>query len=112
MTIKLKPSVCLTLASALALPAQVLAQAAPARPAAATAEERANPQVMEAFTVTGSNIRRLDEEKILPVSVLDVDDLSLRAVSTPAELLDTLSIGGPITLDEGNSLGADARGDN
>lgn len=109
---KLKPSVCLTLASALALPAQVLAQTAPARPATPATEDRSNAQVMEAFTVTGSNIRRIDEEKILPVSIIDADELSLRAVSTPAEIFDTLSIGGPITLDEGNSLGADARGDN
>lgn len=112
MTMKLKPSVCLTLASALALPAQVLAQAAPAQPSTPTAEERPNAQVMEAFTVTGSNIRRMDQEKALPVTIMDIDDLSARAALTPAELFDTLSIGGPITLDEGNALGADARGDN
>jgi outer membrane receptor protein involved in Fe transport len=70
------------------------------------------PQVMEAFTVTGSNIRRIDQETTLPVTVINSDDLDLRGVSTPAELFDTLSIGGPITLDEGNTLGADARGDN
>src|SRR3954470_7613081 len=67
---------------------------------------------MEAFTVTGSNIRRLDEEKILPVTVMNMDDIDLRGAATPAELFDTLSIGGPIVLDEGNTLGADARGDN
>ena len=67
---------------------------------------------MEAFTVTGTNIRRLDEEKTLPVTVMTMDDLDLRGAPTAAELFDTLSIGGPITLDEGNTLGADARGDN
>jgi iron complex outermembrane receptor protein len=41
-----------------------------------------------------------------------MEDLDLRAVPTPAELFETFSIGGPITLDEGNTLGADARGDN
>ncbi|HUR60002.1 MAG TPA: TonB-dependent receptor plug domain-containing protein, partial [Opitutaceae bacterium] len=81
---------------------------APPRPAA---EEKA-PTQMEAFTVTGSNIRRVDEEKTLPVTIITTDDLDLRAASTPAEILDTLSIGGPIVLDEGNTLGADARGDN
>ncbi|MBL9201753.1 MAG: TonB-dependent receptor [Opitutaceae bacterium] len=70
------------------------------------------PQVMEAFTVTGSNIKRIDQETTLPVTVIGLDDLSLRGVSTAAELFETLSIGGPITLDEGNTLGADARGDN
>ncbi len=68
--------------------------------------------MMEAFTVTGSNIRRLDEERTLPVTTINLEDLDLRAATTPAELFDTLSIGGPITLDEGNTLGADARGDN
>jgi outer membrane receptor protein involved in Fe transport len=67
---------------------------------------------MEAFVVTGSNIRRMDEEKTLPVTVMNMDDLDLRAVPTAAELFETLSIGGPLVLDEGNTLGADARGDN
>lgn len=67
---------------------------------------------MESYTVTGSNIRRVDEEKVLPVTIMTADDLALRAAPTGAELFDTLSIGGPITLDEGNTLGADARGDN
>jgi outer membrane receptor protein involved in Fe transport len=75
-------------------------------------ESSTEPAKLEAFTVTGSNIRRLDEEKTLPVTVLDLEDIELRGGTTPAELFDTLSIGGPITLDEGNTLGADARGDN
>ena len=70
------------------------------------------PQIMEAFTVTGSNIKRIDQETTLPVTVIALEDLDLRGVSTAAELFDTLSIGGPIVLDEGNTLGADARGDN
>ncbi len=69
-------------------------------------------QVMEAFTVTGSNIKRIDAESTLPVTTLSSEDIDLRGVSTVAELFDTLSIGGPIVLDEGNTLGADARGDN
>ena len=69
-------------------------------------------QLMEVFTVTGSNIKRIDQETTLPVTVINADDLALRGVSTAAELFATLSIGGPITLDEGNTLGADARGDN
>lgn len=81
----------------------------PAKPVVADEEKVTK---MEAFTVTGTNIRRLDEEKTLPVTVMTVDDLDLRGVPTAAELFDTLAIGGPITLDEGNTLGADARGDN
>ena len=37
---------------------------------------------LEAFTVTGSNIRRIDQESTLPVSVLDFDDLDVRAAPT------------------------------
>ncbi len=88
--------------------AQTAPAPSPARPTPVAGETR----MMEAFTVTGSNIRRLDEEKTLPVTVMTMEDLDLRAAITPAELFDTLSIGGPITLDEGNTLGADARGDN
>ena len=93
------------------------AQMAPAPSATAAAsaggaEQKPDTVTMEAFTVTGSNIRRLDEEKTLPVTVLGLEDLDLRGAVTAAELFDTLSIGGPITLDEGNTLGADARGDN
>ena len=41
---------------------------------------------LEAFTVTGSHIRRLDEERTLPVTVMDRDDLAMRAAPTAAEL--------------------------
>src|SRR5688572_16887145 len=81
-------------------------------PPATDDEKKPGTQMMEAFTVTGSNIRRIDEEKTLPVTVMNLEDLDLRGATTPAELFDTLSIGGPIVLDEGNTLGADARGDN
>ena len=97
--------------------APLVAQTAPKSsattvPPAAGTEPKTDAVTMEAFTVTGSNIRRLDEEKTLPVTVMNSDDIDLRGVATAAELFDTLSIGGPIALDEGNTLGADARGDN
>ena len=80
--------------------------------AANAAREKTETITMEAFTVTGSNIRRIDQETMLPVTVIATDDRDLRGVSTAAELFDTFSIGGPIVLDEGNTAGADARGDN
>ena len=67
---------------------------------------------LEAFTVTGSHIRRLDEERTLPVTVMDRDDLAMRAAPTAAELLQMLPNGGVLGLTETNVLGADARGDN
>ena len=49
-------------------------------------EPKRDTVLLEAFTVTGSNIRRLDEEKTLPVTVLNMEDLDLRGAPTPAEL--------------------------
>ncbi len=54
------------------LPASGFAQATPPPPPVQPPEEAVT---LEAFTVTGSNIRRVDEEKILPVSVIGTDDL-------------------------------------
>jgi len=81
------------------------AQVAPAAPATETVK-------LEAFTVTGSNIRRIDQESTLPVSVIDFDDIDVRAAPTAAELLQLLPNGGVLSLSETNVLGADARGDN
>ena len=75
-------------------------------------EKKQETQVMEAFVVTGSNIRRIDVEKTMPITSFDADDIDMRGGQTPAEFFDSLSIGGPLSLDEGNLLGADARGDN
>lgn len=83
-----------------------------AAPATATPPREESPVTMEAVTVTGSNIRRIEQESTLPVSVIDRDDLLLRSAPTAAELFDFLPSAGPITLGEANILGADARGDN
>ena len=82
----------------------------PPRPSAAG--EAGETKVMEAFTVTGSNIRRVDEERTLPVTIIELEDFELRAASTAAELLSMLPNGGVLSLTETNVLGADARGDN
>ena len=86
------------------------AQTAPA-PAGNAAPGSAT-QVMEAFTVTGSNIRRLDEERTLPVTVIEREEMAAFAAPTASELLSMLPNGGVISLGEANVLGADARGDN
>ncbi len=92
-------------------PTRVGAQTAPAAapPPAATASE---PQIMEAFTITGSNIRRVDQERMLPVTTIEIEDFELRAAPTAGELLSMLPNGGVLSLTETNVLGADARGDN
>ena len=67
MTNHRTPTTLATLAAlALALVATAFAQTAPA-PAGSQPEEAVK---LEAFTVTGSNIKRLDYEKVLPVTIL------------------------------------------
>ena len=69
------------------------------------------PVTLEAFTVTGSNIRRVDAETALPVTVIDRADLDARGAATMAELFETLGaaeISGITEINNGPQL---ARGD-
>src|SRR5687768_13441597 len=75
----------------------------PSRP---SATETGETKVMEAFTVTGSSIRRVDEERTLPVTVIELEDFELRAAPAAAELLSMLPNGGVLSLTETNVLGA------
>src|SRR3954468_7216831 len=59
-------------------------------PADATTDGSGQPVQLEAFTVTGSNIRRVDAETALPVTVFDKSDLDARGASTMSELFETL----------------------
>ena len=96
--------------TALALFATPLAaQTAPAPSAAAKPGETIK---LEAFTVTGSNIRRAESEAALPVTSISRDDLDLRAASTPANLLETLPFNDLSTLNEQAENAQNARGDN
>ncbi|MBL9186485.1 MAG: TonB-dependent receptor [Opitutaceae bacterium] len=95
--------------AALALPvvAQPAAPAAPARPGAGDDE----PLKLEAFTVTGSNIRRVDAETALPVTVIERADLDARGAATMAELFESIGaaeISGISEINNGPQL---ARGD-
>jgi hypothetical protein len=90
---------------ALSLNAQ---QVAP--PPAAPAEE---PVVqLDRFTVTGTNIRRVDQEKSLPVTVLDQQALEARDAGQASDLLTSLSQVTGLPGNETATLGATARGDN
>jgi iron complex outermembrane receptor protein len=92
------------------LPAQVAppASATPATPA--VAEEA--PVQLDKFTVTGSNIRRLDQEKVLPVTVFDRDNIEARDASQASDLLTALPQVTGLPGNETATLGATARGDN
>jgi outer membrane receptor protein involved in Fe transport len=67
---------------------------------------------LDAFTVTGSNLKRLDQEKVLPVTVMAAAELEVRDASQPSELLTALPQVTGLPGNETATLGATARGDN
>ncbi len=85
------------------------AQTSTPPPAAVPEEEVVK---LEAFTVTGSNIRRLDNEKSLPVSVVNLDEIDVRDASQAADLLAAMPQVTGLPGNETATLGATARGDN
>ncbi len=98
--------------AACVLPAFLLAQSAPTtpqRPAAAPENETVK---LEAFTVTGSNIRRLEVEQVLPVTVIDTAAIEVRDAAQPSDLLTALPQVTGLPGNETATLGATARGDN
>ena len=108
------------------------APAAPvSAPAAPAAPERAIPVVstprapattlsptgeeiiqMEAVSVTGSNIKQLDVEKMLPVTVMSQDAMNLRNALTPTDMLMALPQVTALADVESHSASAGPRGDN
>lgn len=64
-----------------------------------------------AVTVTGSFLKRVEQEKALPLTLLSSDDIKVRAVSTPAELFAFLPEAGRIPVTESGNGGAGIRGD-
>ncbi len=89
--------------------AATFAQTPPPRSAAVKPEETIT---LEAVTVTGSNLIRIEQEKALPISVLTQDILEARDASTPIELMSTMPQMVNVPLNETSTLGAGARGDN
>jgi iron complex outermembrane receptor protein len=66
---------------------------------------------LEPVAVTGSHVRRTDEEKVLPVTVLRRDQLEARDAGQPSDLLTALPMVTGLPLNETATLGAQARGD-
>ena len=95
-------------AVAFTLAATAFAQTAPA-PSAGKPEEAVK---LEAFTVTGSNIKRLEQEKVLPVTILGSAEIEIRDASQPSDLLTALPQVTGLPGNETATLGATARGDN
>jgi iron complex outermembrane receptor protein len=98
-----------SLLSFLTLTSLASAQAANTPSTAAVAGEEA--VKLEAFTVTGSNIRRVDAETAMPVTVIDKAELDARGASTMAELFETLTLAEPSAINEQNNGPQLARGD-
>ncbi len=91
--------------------AALRAQTAPA-PSPTAAAPREEALKLEAFTVTGSNIKRLEVEKVLPVTVFDAAAIDVRDAAQPSDLLTALPQVTGLPGNETATLGATARGDN
>lgn len=81
----------------------------PAEPRDAGSAAPAGPEMLERFTVTGSNIPRADYETVQPVTVLDDRELRTGAVGTPLELMQRLPFLGALSAYE-NQDGGRTRG--
>jgi len=67
---------------------------------------------LPAFSVTGSNVKRLESEKALPVTVFTLDEIDARDASQASDLLAALPQVTGLPGNETATLGATARGDN
>lgn len=83
----------------------------PAPVAGAADSEPGKVLQLETFTVTGSNIRRVDGETALPVTVISQSDLDVRGAATMSELFETIGFAEPSAITELNNGPQLARGD-
>ncbi len=103
----LHPTFASCLAAVTLFAAPVGAQTAPA-----SSPDSAPPSVqLEKFSVTGSFIKRFDEEKTLPLTTLRREEIEDRGVSTAVELFSTLPQVGRVPVSESGNGGAGIRGD-
>jgi iron complex outermembrane receptor protein len=107
------PPGLLCLLAAVAVPS-LWAQTAPApSPAAAAAGEKKEEVIeLQAVSVTGTNIKRLDQEKVLPVTIFSREAMDVRQAITPVEILTALPMVTNVPLNESTAGGANSRGDN
>lgn len=94
--------------------ATLFAQTAPAPSPGAGEKKDGKEEVLKlaAFSVTGTNIKRFDQEKVLPVTVFDREQIEIRNALTPVELLTALPQITNLPLNESQNGGANSRGDN
>ena len=82
---------------------QAQGTAEPATPSPAVSRKKDEVVRLEAFRVTGTNINRLENEKILPVTVLNRELIEARNALTPVELLTALPQVTTVPLNEASS---------
>ena len=105
------PAAALLAAGLFLLPAAFLAAAeAPAKAASLPTDKEV--VKLEGFVVTGSNIMRLDMEKVVPVTVLNMETINTRMGFTPVELLTSLPQVTNLPENETRLGSSGARGDN
>ena len=104
-------SLAAVLATALVFSTLALAQTAPT-PSTSATKDGDQTVKLEAFTVTGSNIKRMDFEKVMPISVFNLADIDIRDAAQPSDLLTALPEVTGLPGNETATLGATARGDN
>jgi outer membrane receptor protein involved in Fe transport len=85
---------------------------APTTPSTPNRDKKEETIKLETFTVTGTNIKRLDFEQVLPVTVFNKDLIEARNAITPVEMLMALPQLTNVPLNESTSGGANSRGDN
>ncbi|MCB1105166.1 MAG: TonB-dependent receptor [Opitutaceae bacterium] len=66
---------------------------------------------LEAFTVTGSNIKGIDTEKTLPVTVVSFDDLTAAGYGTISEFVEALPFSTNLSINDAETGPNGARGD-
>lgn len=66
---------------------------------------------MEAFTVTGSNIKGVDTEKTLPVTVITGQDIKDAGFGSLAEVIEAMPYSANVSINETTTGPNDARGD-
>lgn len=77
-----------------------------------TGKEKDQVMTLEAFVTTGSNIKRVDQEKTLPVTVFDQTQIEARDAATPMDLLSGIPEITNIPRNETSTNAVAARGDN
>lgn len=77
-----------------------------------SAAEKSEVVELQSFVVTGSNIKRTDMEKVVPITILDQDAMSVRNALLPVDMLTTLPSVVNLPENETRLGSSGARGDN